>query len=692
MPPVPAAPGSTAPGHLVVFALVAVVYAVAAQMAWSLFGAPEIGMSFYPAAGITLGLLIVLPKSRWPTVVAAILTAEIAVDLVNGIEGWYAVAYGVANATEPVVGALAIGQLTRVAAPPLVDLTQRAGMARFVVGGLLAGPMVGAIIGATTRTIETGSSWEANLVGWWVGDGLGVLSVGTTLVLLANADERAPLRDRRTVVLVAAASAVSVVTMQIPFVGPYLVVPILMVVAFGAGLGGVAIVGFVTAMAANVATALGDGPFADIEGITPQMQVVDTQLLVAVSLVAAYVLAIEIRERERADLESRREHAARIRAESMQEVAIELQHAMLGRPDVIDGVAVATAYHPAGGDVEIGGDWYDAIRLPDDRTALVIGDVVGHSLAAAKAMGQLRSAIRTLAPLFQDPAELLHRLEAFVSDTEGASPTTLVYAVYDAPRSTLRYSCAGHPPPLLLPDGGEPTFLLEGRGAPLGAYAKTTRTVGEADLGPGDTVVLYTDGLVERRGESIDVGLQRLARAAGARMTNDVEALCAHLLDVFIRTDDDVALLVVRPTQPTLRRRIDATPARLPGLRADLRSWLAEHGVDVTDAGDVLVSAGEAVANAVEHAYLGRPPGAVQLEAELIDAGEPDLVLVELRVRDDGTWRRPAAAGSRGRGEKLMKALADDVDVRTGDAGTSVRIRHRVRLEGASDELVMEQT
>jgi hypothetical protein len=193
-------------------------------------------------------------------------------------------------------------------------------------------------------------------------------------------------------------------------------------------------------------------------------------------------------------------------------LAVELQHAMLGVPDQVEEVDVATAYRPADGDVEIGGDWYDAVRLTDRATAFVVGDVVGHNLRAAKAMGRIRIAIRTLAPLFPDPAALLERLEPIVEDVDGAAPTTILYAVFDAETHRLRYACAGHPPPLMVPASGDPSFLMDGRGLPLGVQRESWN-VGETDLGPGDALVLYTDGRASRRGARRRHGQTRGGRA-----------------------------------------------------------------------------------------------------------------------------------------------------------------------------------
>jgi anti-sigma regulatory factor (Ser/Thr protein kinase) len=361
-------------------------------------------------------------------------------------------------------------------------------------------------------------------------------------------------------------------------------------------------------------------------------------------------------------------------------LAVELQHAMLGTPDDVDGVTVATGYRPADSDVEIGGDWYDAIRLSNTRTAFVVGDVVGHNLNAAKAMGRIRVAIRTLAPLFPDPCELLSRLDPVIDDIEGATPTTLVYAIYDGATNRVAFSCAGHPPPLVVHPNGGASFVDGAQGVALGIVRGAVRPVRETTLERGDALVLFTDGLVERRSEPLDAGLARLQRAGATACTSEPVVLRDLLLRELDSAEDDVAVLIVRPTEAPFRRLIDADPREIRTIRAELRRWLADQGVDAADIDDVLLSSGEAVANAVEHAYLGRLLGDVEVRADLRAEGRPDVATLDVRVLDTGEWRRPAAEGVRGNGHRLMRTLADDVQVRSDDGGTAVRLRYTVRV------------
>lgn len=229
-----------------------------------------------------------------------------------------------------------------------------------------------------------------------------------------------------------------------------------------------------------------------------------------------------------------------------QETALTLQRSMLPRNhhDPV-GLDVVSRYRPAASRYEVGGDWFDVIGLRGGGTALVVGDVMGSGINAATTMGRLRTATQTLSRLSLEPAEVLGHLDEI---TAGLDPwfATCVYVAYDPGAGRCRVSTAGHLPPVLIPEGGEPVLLDLPAGAPLGVGGVPFSDV-TVPLGPGDRLVLYTDGLVETREDDID---SRLATLLGLLRTPDasLDATCDRLLRELRDPDghDDVALLMAR--------------------------------------------------------------------------------------------------------------------------------------------------
>jgi hypothetical protein len=231
-------------------------------------------------------------------------------------------------------------------------------------------------------------------------------------------------------------------------------------------------------------------------------------------------------------------------------VAHELQHSLLAAtPPVDPRFEIAAAYRPGVEALDVGGDWHDAFLADDGVLALVVGDVVGRGLRAASAMGQLRSAVRAVAGPGVGPARLLSRLDRFVGQVEDAAMATLVYAELDLSTGRMRYACAGHPPPLLLRATGEPQLLWDGRSTPLGVVRPgVERTESEVTLGSGDRLLLYTDGLVERRDRRLEDSLQSLAAAACAVSDLPPDAAVPSLMETLLRDErgrDDVCLLLL---------------------------------------------------------------------------------------------------------------------------------------------------
>ncbi|MBT2481112.1 SpoIIE family protein phosphatase [Streptomyces sp. ISL-94] len=211
----------------------------------------------------------------------------------------------------------------------------------------------------------------------------------------------------------------------------------------------------------------------------------------------------------------------------------------------VTGLELTGRYLPAS-DHDVGGDWFDVIQLPGGRTGLVIGDVMGHGVHAAAVMGQLRTAVRTLARLDVPPERMLRSLDAVVADLGEDEMATCVYAVHDPATGGCVIARAGHPPPAVAAADGTITFLDGPPGTPLGTGGQDFRTE-EVPLPPGSLLVLYTDGLIEARDRDLDEGMDRLAQALrGVRQP--LEELCDGILESLLprAPQDDVAVLLAR--------------------------------------------------------------------------------------------------------------------------------------------------
>ena len=327
------------------------------------------------------------------------------------------------------------------------------------------------------------------------------------------------------------------------------------------------------------------------------------------------------------------------------------------------------------GGADVGGDWYDAIPLEGGRLGAAMGDVVGHGIGAAALMGQLRHAMRAYALEGHSPAGVLDRLDRVVRSLDGGQMATLLYLVVEEDHSTVTFASAGHVPPLVISPEGEAEYLESAPNPPLGVFESPTHKEMTARLEPGSTIVLYTDGLVEERGVSIDEGLEALRLAASQDPCHPDE-LCDRLVDSMLAihtANDDIAVLALRAlpaAPPPLHLEIPSDPTRLGQMRRDLGSWLREAGA----AGEVVeiiqMACHEACSNSIEHGY-SFGDGVLWVDAELEDGR------VVLTVRDKGHWIERGSEGTaryRGNGLPLMQALMDSVEL-THDNGDGTAVR-----------------
>ncbi|MFJ9406072.1 SpoIIE family protein phosphatase [Streptomyces sp. NPDC101393] len=334
-------------------------------------------------------------------------------------------------------------------------------------------------------------------------------------------------------------------------------------------------------------------------------------------------------------------------------IADALQRTML--PDSLPqptGVRLASRYLPAAETARVGGDWYDAIPLPGSRVALVVGDVMGHSMTSAAIMGQLRTTAQTLAGLDLPPQEVLHHLDEQAQRLGSDRMATCLYAVYDPVAHRIIIANAGHPPPVMLHRGGRAEVLRVPPGAPIGVGGVDFEAV-ELDAPAGATLVLYTDGLVESRIRDVWTGIEQLRErlTETARLTGPnpppLEPLCDEVLDMLGPgdRDDDIALLAARfdgiAPSDVAYWYLDPKAQTAGQARRLARRALARWGLEeLTDQLELLVS--EVVTNAVR--YAERPVTLRLLRTDVLRCEVGDDVPQLPRLRQ----ARPSDEGGRG--------------------------------------------
>ncbi len=324
-----------------------------------------------------------------------------------------------------------------------------------------------------------------------------------------------------------------------------------------------------------------------------------------------------------------------IAAEKQLHASRVFQEALLPQDSL--GIAVplqrAVRYQAAVGDVDVGGDWYDLWMIDDHRVGLVVGDVVGRGVGAAAAMGQLRSAVRAAVGAAPGPAEALTHVDAMVRQITGSPGATVILGILDLRSGGVRLVSAGHLPPLLASSEGV-RILDDMQGTPLGFFATEERRKGmTVKLGQEDTLVFYSDGLVERRDEGIDDGIARAVAVLAEHHERPVEALADTLIELLAIPDnpDDVALVCIRPVADQPRHFTGVVPlAQFDSLHEALLGWLKREGHNVETADRV-----EEAVTALRHNVDPETAGEVMVEVDPVEAGL--AVVVEYR-------KRPASA------------------------------------------------
>ena len=386
-------------------------------------------------------------------------------------------------------------------------------------------------------------------------------------------------------------------------------------------------------------------------------------------------------------------------------IVAELQEALLPTAlPVLPRARIAARYLVAGQEQAAGGDWFDAIPLDGGAVALVVGDVVGHGLSASAAMGQLRAVLAELLAAEDDLGQVLRRTDAFAARMPSLRAATLVLVVLDPAAGTLRYTTCGHPPPLVIGVNGKARYL-EGTGTgPLGTGSPPV--LASSALAPGELVLLYSDGLVERPDRTIAEGMGELAVVAADAAANRVpadgpnkhgphkhgpnehgadpgaaERVCQLSVEVLTRTGhtDDITALAAQwlaDPVPPLRLALPSERSSLTTARDAFADWLSRLDATADDWEALHLAMVEMVTNAIEHAYPREAPGIIELDATLGRDGS-----VTCLITDHGTWQPPDPADAdRGHGLMVAGHVVDKLLVsHPASGGTTVTLQHRLR-------------
>lgn len=508
------------------FCSVLIGYVAGAYVAFELLSVSSLGAVFFAPAGVSVAAMLLSPTHRWRYIFAAVVIGEIFVDLQMGsFPMWATVVFALANATEALAGAWVVRRFRR-----RVDLARLRDLGWFFLGAACVGPLVGALIGGTAVWfLGTHTPVETVLL-WWLGDSLGVIIVGGAILAFFTADQRRPPWFEVVVALGVTATVALVVHWLVDEPVGFIAVIPLMALSARLGTRAAAAANVLIAGVAISAWVVSGGDALGLPG-TGGMVVVKLQLLSMAA--AALLVAAEASELERASQQA---------GYQLETVEL-LRRALAPEQDIHHAhVDAEGASRSASRRLEVGGDWYDVIESDDGVVAIVIGDVVGHGEEALVTMGKLRFAAQALVMLGRDSGHVLDWLAEYARRLEGRPYATCFVAFFDPATGTLNYSSAGHPPGLLGLADGSWRWLSEARSAPIGVPAADVRPTATVALPNEATLVIYTDGVVERAGEVIDTGLARMFDAVIDAPDGSVTALLDR---VAAATSDDASFVRV---------------------------------------------------------------------------------------------------------------------------------------------------
>lgn len=541
--------------------LIALAYIPAATFTWWTVSRSGVGEAFDATAGISVVVFLSLPRRRWPLAIVSIMLAQLASGLIDGREfdGTVMVGFGIASVVEGIVATLAYNQLARrqSGASDLPDLTRRKSLGRFMFAACLVGAASGAAVDSLTLW-RSGmfSADDALYARQFAAHALGIVIVAPLLLAWTSPAERRSWRSPLALIIPVVLTCGIAISLQLDNI-PALSVLFAGLIVAGAffGIRTVALSG--AGMAVAMAIAIIGRAYDPIAGMTPIALVSLSKVEFLMFAMSAYLVAAQVSEQQ---------IAADTAAEHMTTVS-QLQQLLL--PPIAmngSGYAVRGTYDPAQRRVGIGGDWYLARVAVNGHLVFAVGDIVGHDFSAARSMAAVRSSLVLEAALRPNASDLLEKLDAYSTAEPSIRFSTAWVGVYDPANRTLDYACAGHPPPLLV--ANDRVVRLDRANTALVGIPQQGRRSTTTFIPPGAAIVLYTDGLVERRSAGVEPGIERL-EAAILRDGAHPDSLLATMLHDSDR-EDDAAVAVIDFDQ--IESDPDHTDPRLEMPRASARA------------------------------------------------------------------------------------------------------------------------
>lgn len=522
-------------------------YYVGALAAYEMLDALTLGAVFFPPAGITLAALISNPTRRWAPILVAVAVAECFVNLQNGVEvGLPLAGFAVANTIGPLVGALVVTHHRR-----RIDLARVSDLIWFLGGGVILGPLVSAVIGATTLKLTATQPFVDAAAAWWLGDALGAMVVGGLIVAMFASDlARFSLPETVLTVAFTAGVAFAIHWWTTHPAGFVAIIPLMFLSARNGTRA--AVIGSLMTTAVVVVSWVGD--HGAVTGLTSDAGVLLTKLQLLTIAAASLLVAAEAAELEAAS------RLAGVQYETVQLLRRALAPDAEVHGRFADAEGVSRSADPR---LEVGGDWYDIIETDDDRVGIVIGDVVGHGEEALIQMGQLRFAAQAFVMMSRDSGQVLEWLSYYADTCTGGTYATCLVAYYDPSSGELNYASAGHPPGLIGSGDGTWRWLSGARSTPIGVPSNKQRSSETIEVNGDASLVVYTDGVVERAGEIIDTGLARMFDAVSGPEHTSV----TQLVDRLVTAGADDASFVrveLRRGRPVVAMPTDGGPAFPP--------------------------------------------------------------------------------------------------------------------------------